>query len=88
MAVTVIMEDSLVGSKSAMEAMEAVEAIEATVMDWRVPVVVLAATREVGRCSTKASHAVVDTNHRLRAATCSKVVAASVMAVEAYVSAS
>ena len=84
MAVTVATEDSLVDSEQAMEAMEA---METTVTDSGAPAVALAVTREVGRSSARASRAVVNTNNRVGAATSSRVVAASVVAAEAHVSA-
>ena len=84
MAVTAATEDSLVDSEQAMEAMEA---METTVTDSGAPAVALAVTREVGRSSARASRAVVNTNNRVGAATSSRVVAASVVAAEAHVSA-
>jgi hypothetical protein len=87
MVVTVAMEDRLVGSEQGIEAMEA---MEATVTESRVLAVVLAATREVGYSSARASYAVVDTNNRGGVATNSKgtvaaVVAAMVVVVKAHV---
>ena len=84
MAVMAAIEDSLVDSEQAMEAMEAMEAMA---MDLGAPVVALAVTREVGRSSARASHAVVNTNNRVGAATSSRVVVVSVVEAEAHVSA-
>jgi hypothetical protein len=72
MAVTTAMEDSLVGSEQAMEA---------TATDARAPAVALAVTMEVGRSSTRANRAVVDTNNRVGVTTNSRVAASMVVAV-------
>ena len=79
------MEDRLVDLEQALE--EAMEAMEATATDSGAPAVALAVTREVGRSNARASRAVVNTNNRVGAATSSRVVAASVVAAEAHVSA-
>jgi hypothetical protein len=82
MAVTAATEDSLV---------DAEEAMEATAMNLKVLAVAWAAIREVGHSSTKANHAVVDTNNRVWTATSRRdaavlVVAALMVAVETHVS--
>jgi hypothetical protein len=73
MMVTVVME-------------EAMEAIEVMVIDSGAPAVVLAVTKEVGHSSTRASHAIVNTNNWVGAATSSRVVVAPVAVVEAHIS--
>jgi hypothetical protein len=82
MAVTAVMEDSLVDPE---------EAIEATAMDVYALAMAQAATRKVGRSSTRASHTVVDTNNRIGAATNHRVAVATVLvdavvAMKAHVS--
>jgi hypothetical protein len=83
MAVTAATENSLVGLEQAMDAMEAIEAMAT---DSKALAVALAATRDVGRSSARASRAVMDTNNRVGVATSSRIMTASVVAIEAHIS--
>jgi hypothetical protein len=60
--------------------------MEATATDAWVPVVVPTVIREVARSSARASRFVVNTNNRVEATTSRRVVAASVVVVEAHIS--
>jgi hypothetical protein len=86
MTVMAVIENNVVPSEQAMEVMET---MEATAMALRILVVALAATREVGCSSTRASCIMVDTNNKVGVATSSMVMVAAVVtvvAVKAHIS--